>query len=173
LDEKFFAGENKLGSVNVNSGSVESLDRVDGDLVLAEGARVKARDGRRVEVGGSIQFEGNCVFECSLAANSVRGEDGELVVEGDLSVVKTIRIQEGSLEVGGNLTAETIEVDKEVSVGKNFTALDVEVGGKLEVGGNAKAAEIEVGGDFEAGRNAEAKKLEVGGTAQIEGETTI
>lgn len=48
-----------MGSVNVNSGSVETLDRVDGDLNLADGATVRAKDSKNVEVSGSVQYEGN------------------------------------------------------------------------------------------------------------------
>jgi len=44
----------------------------------------------------------------------VRGRYGDLVVQGDLSVEKSIKIYEGSLEVEGNLTAGDVEVDKKL-----------------------------------------------------------
>ena len=69
---------------------------------------------KKVEVSGIVQFEGAVTFNCSLSADSVRGRYGDLVVQGDLSVEKSIKIYEGSLEVEGNLTAGDVEVDKKL-----------------------------------------------------------
>jgi len=118
---------------------------------VAENSTVKAKDKRFITIAGAIHCEGDCTFDCSVSALSLRGRDGEIIVNGDLLINKSVRVTaDGSLRVEGNLSAMEIEVDKELYVGRNLTAEKVDVGGKLGVGGDAKAEDIDVGGKFEA-----------------------
>ena len=161
-----------MSNISVSRGSTEVLDKVDGDLYVAEGATVRAKDSRKVEVSGAVQFEGDCAFACSLSTNSVKGRGGDMSVEGDLSVERTVRIRDGGLDIGGSFSAREVEVDKRASVGKDLSAEKFDVGGKARVGGNTKAREIDVGGSFEAHGDVEAEKIEAGGSITIQGTTS-
>jgi len=46
-----------MGSVNVQSGSVEVLDKVDGDLNLANGATVRAKDSKKSRFQASFSLK--------------------------------------------------------------------------------------------------------------------
>ena len=145
------------------------LGIVEGDLYLSDGACVRAGDSEKVEVRGTVQYVGDCTFKCSLSAGLIRGRRGDLTVDGDLSVERSIRIHDGGLEVSGDLSAKNIEVDRAVLVGKNLSVESIEVGGKIKVEGDTKGGKIEVGGSFEAQGDVEAEQIEAGGTVKIDG----
>ena len=135
--------------VSVPRGSTMTLGTVEGDLYLSEGATVKAEGlAEKVSVSGLVRCDGDCTFECGLTADSLRGKRGTVTVRGDLSITRSIRIDRGHLVVEGDVSADTIEVDRSASVGKNLTAKNVQVGGKLKVEGNTKAEEQMWGGPF-------------------------
>jgi cytoskeletal protein CcmA (bactofilin family) len=159
-----------LSSIRIPPNSTVEIDRIEGDLHVAENSTVKAKDKRFITIAGAIHCEGDCTFDCSVSALSLRGRDGEIIVNGDLLINKSVRVTaDGSLRVEGNLSAMEIEVDKELYVGRNLTAEKVDVGGKLGVGGDAKAEDIDVGGKFEADGKVETEKMDVGGSFRGKG----
>ncbi|HIE18349.1 TPA: polymer-forming cytoskeletal protein [Candidatus Bathyarchaeota archaeon] len=160
-----------MADVKLSSDSVQFLDKVEGNLYVADGVTVRAKRSDTVTVLGTIRYEGDCSFECNLKADSIKGRHGTIAVKGNLTVMKKIEIHRGSLEVEGNLSARDIEVDKKVMVKENLEVENIVVGGKIIVSGNTKAVKIEAGGTLEVHGDLTAEKIDVGGSAKIEGAT--
>jgi len=89
-----------MSSIRVPQGSTVSLDKVEGDLYVSKNATVKAKDSQ-IMVSGAIRCEGDC----------------EIAVTGNLSIERSIIVDDGSLNVDGSLTAREVEVDKKLNVG--------------------------------------------------------
>jgi cytoskeletal protein CcmA (bactofilin family) len=152
---------------SIPSRSTVILDTVNGDLELGRHTTVKASKAQAtVTVLGMVYCEGDDVFECSLSAENLEAE-GTVGIQGDLEIKGTVEVEDGSLEVYGNMTAEKIDVDRTLYVKENFTGTDVDVGGSMEVEGNAKAENIEVGGTFDAKGAVTAESIEVGGSLTV------
>ena len=155
--------------VSVPRGSTVTLGFIDGDLHVGGDSTIKAEEGlRSTTVSGIVRCEGECFFNCGLIAESLDGHDGDITVEGDLSVNK-VRVRKGGLHVIGNLSAKTLDVDRKVTVEKNLNVERVRVGGSLEVRGDTKALDVEVGGSYKASGNVEMETINVGGTVDIGG----
>ncbi|HDO41394.1 MAG TPA: hypothetical protein ENH03_00640, partial [Candidatus Bathyarchaeota archaeon] len=160
-----------MSSIRVPQGSTVSLDKVEGDLHVSKNATVKAKDSQ-IMVSGAIRCEGDCTFDCSVSALSLRGRNCEIAVTGDLSIERSIIVDDGSLNVDGSLTAREVEVDRKLNVGRDLTANNIRVGRTLKIGGNTKAENVNVGGKFEAQGNVNIKDLDVGGKAEVNGSIT-
>ena len=121
--------ENIMSGRTVPSRSTVVLDTVEGDLEVGEHTVVKGKDAAsRVAVSGTVYFEGDCVFECSLAAENLDGEN-DITVKGDLEVRNRVKIEDGRLTVLGRMTAKKVDVDRSVTVEKDFEAEEIDVGG--------------------------------------------
>jgi len=167
----------------VPSGSTATLHIVEGDLKVGKNALVRGSGTPPiVTVSGSVQCQGDCLFECSLVAQNLLA-DGYVVVKGDLEVKERVKIGNGigfgwvhgkaMLNVEGKMTARTVDIDNRLSVGKDFEAETVDVGGRLEVKGKTAAQLIDVGGSFSATGEVEAQTIDVGGSVRIESKVKV
>ncbi|MEM2739620.1 MAG: hypothetical protein QXQ29_02315, partial [Candidatus Bathyarchaeia archaeon] len=88
-----------MGDTSIPQGSTAILDRVEGNLYVADDAVVKAKDSKAITVLGTIHCKGDCIFDCSVSATSLKGSDGRVTVRGDLVIGRSVRIDDGSLSV--------------------------------------------------------------------------
>ncbi|MFQ6065045.1 MAG: hypothetical protein ACE5L6_06180, partial [Candidatus Bathyarchaeia archaeon] len=139
------------GDMKVPPRSTITLGSVDGDLTIGRGATIRGEGvPPKVNVSGTIECCGDCMFRCNVSADDFEGERGDVVVQGDLEVKGEVEIQNGRLDVEGTLNAKNVDIDKSLRVGKDLEAGDVDVGGSLEVKGNTRVRTIDVGGRFRA-----------------------
>ena len=150
---------------------MKEIDEVEGDLSVDGGVVRASKPGGIIRVSGYTDCRDDCTFESSLATFELRGRDGDILVEGDLSVQDSVKIRRGRLEVSGDLTSKKMEVDRSVSVGGNMDVERARVGGTLRVRGTSKAVHVDVGGSFKTESDAEVEEIDVGGSVQIEGST--
>lgn len=144
----------------VERGRSVTLSVVDGDLLL-EGSTVLPAD-RIVVVHGTVLVRHRSVVKGSLKADSVRGE-GDLEVQGDLEG-GDVRLDDGaSLEVGGNLRADSVDVPNTLKVTGSTNVDDLDVGGTAFLTGPAKTDDVRVGGTLKALAMLEADGVRVGG----------
>jgi len=145
-----------LAAVKVPANSIAELNEVEGDLHIDENAVIGAGDpAKGIVVSGKIRCK-NCLFNCNVFALSLRGEGGEITVDGSLMVENLVKVIDGSLSVRGELHAKKIEVDE-----------------KLMVEGDVRAGEISVGKIFETHGNVEAEKIYVGDKITVDGNLTL
>lgn len=156
-------------SLRVERDATAELDVVEGNLVIGEGATIKAKSGDKVVVKGRVVFEGDSDFLSSLEARDLRGEECRVRISGDLIVLESVYLEDGELSVEGQLVAREVDVDKRVRVKRNLRCERLSVGGSLEVGGGIDSAELSVGGSVSASGNARGNLLKVGGSVGVKG----
>ncbi len=153
--------------------STVTLNVVEGDLEVGRRAVVKGEGvPPKVRVSGTVYVEGDCIFECSLYAENLDGED-DVTVYGDLEVGSRVSIEDGRLVVSGNMTAKRVDVDRSLRVRKDFKVGEVDVGGSLEVDGATTARRIDVCGAFKAEGEVKAESMDVGGSVRIRSKADI
>ena len=75
--------------------AVQMLGVVQGDLTTGDSAVIRGEGTPpKVTVTGAVHCHGDCMFECSLSAQSLVG-DGYIVVKGDLEVKDDVKIGDG------------------------------------------------------------------------------
>jgi cytoskeletal protein CcmA (bactofilin family) len=163
----------------VDRGTTANLGRIEGNLKVGHGAKIKASDGNLVYVTGVALFEGSAEIRCDFECDSLVGEHrGALKVDGDLTVRKgldvahsvecTGTIRAAEIDVGGKVRARSISSER-VRVGGIVEVLDslegktVEVGGKVRVMGPVKIEDLDVGGVAEVGGGLISGNIKVGG----------
>jgi predicted acyltransferase (DUF342 family) len=180
-------GEERMKSnVSVPPGGVITIGDVDGDLEVGRRATVKASAPQsKIIVKGRVYCAGDDTFEASLQAEGFEAEQ-DVVVLGDLEVTDEVEVDDGRLEVYGNMIAEDVDISDMLHVHKNLKVTKVDVGGRLRVEGTVSSRYVDVGGAFESEgevvgdkidvggsfrtkSNVDIKDLEVGGTAEIKG----
>lgn len=160
-------------NISIPSHQTVTLDVVEGNLSLGRHATVKGVGNSLVlKVSGAIFCEGNNVFECYVSAKALES-DGNVTVHGDLIVEGEVEVEDGWLEVHGNMSAKSIDIDYALRVSGNLITEEVDVGGSIKVEGNAKAKEIEAGGSFESKGETAAEKIDVGGSVSVESKVDI
>lgn len=148
-------------------GNTVKLSQVDEDLRVGDRTTIECvGEGNSLKVEGEIRCEGRVRFTGSVSCTSFRGDDCKIST-GSLST-DSLAIRDGSLDVLGDLTSKSIDVDKQLSVTGKTEADEIEVGGTLELS-SAKARIIEVGGKFRSSSDVEAEEIDVGGTVEIKG----
>jgi cytoskeletal protein CcmA (bactofilin family) len=158
---------------NVPSGARTTLDTVEGDLTVGRHAVISGSGpSAEVKVQGTIYCQGNDLFECSVSAERLEAE-GDLVVRGNMTIAEDVQVEDGRVEVSGNLTSGRVDVDESLYVGQSLQADKVDVGGSLKVDGKVKIASVDVGGSFVARGDAEIGKVDVGGSVRLESESSI
>jgi len=110
--------------------TTKDISEVEGNLIVDDAVVRAEQPGETIKVSGATECRDDCVFESGLTTSELRGRDGDILVDGDLTVENLIKIKRGELEVRGNLTSKKIEVDRRVEVTGD---LDVEQG---RVGGS-------------------------------------
>src|SRR5580693_3453157 len=93
----------------VEKGSTTQLEDVDGELTVGRGARITPAKGRLVTVSGAVYFEGDAEVDCDLSCDSLDVERGQLRVDGDLTVAKSMDVAH-TLKVSDTIRAGEIEV---------------------------------------------------------------
>jgi cytoskeletal protein CcmA (bactofilin family) len=150
-------------AARVERGQTVTLSVVDGDL-LVDGGTI-GTEGGRVEVRGTVVVRHKGVVRGSLTAEAVKG-DGPLTVEGDL-YSEEIRLENGaSLEVGGDLGSELLDVPRLLKVKGRSKIEDMKVGGEAELIGDAEVESAHVGGALRATGKLTAEDVKVGGTVE-------
>ena len=157
--------------IRVPRRTLKELDRVEGDLIVDSGTVRAIKPGFMVKVTGVTDCNDDCIFESSLSTTELRGKGGDVTVEGDLEVEKSIKINRGSLEVFRNLKAEKLDVDRSTRVSGEMLVEDIRVGGTVRVKGVAKAYQLDVGGSFRAESDTEIDEIDVGGSVNVDGKT--
>ena len=153
--------------------STVTLSSVEGDLEVGRRAVVKGEGSPpKVVVSGTVYVEGDCVFDCSLSAENLDGED-DVTVNGDLDVRNRVHIEDGRLVVSGSMNAKRVDVDRSLRVEKDFKFDDVDVGGRLEVEGTTTGKKIDVGGTFQAEGEVVTESIDVGGSVRIKSKVEI
>ena len=94
--------------VRIPRRTLKEIDEVEGDLSVDEGVVRASKPGGGIRVSGYTECRDDCTFESSLVTSELRGRDGDILVEGDLSVQDSIKIKRGRLEVSGNLTSHCV-----------------------------------------------------------------
>lgn len=156
----------------IRSSNTITLDVVDGDLELDRQATVKGSGvPPKVKVCGTVHCSGDTIFDGDLSAENLEAES-TVVIHGDLEILNTVEVEDGRLEVHGNVSAKHVDVDDAIYVGKDLTVHEIEVGGSLTVNGNVNAEEVEVGGAFRA-KEIAAKNVEVGGSLLAESQVDM
>ena len=159
--------------ISVPPRSTLTLDFVDGDLTVGARAVVKGTGSpSTVKVAGTVFCEEDVNFECSLSARNLEAED-DVTIHGDLVIEETAEVSDGRLEVRGNMTARTVEVDDALYVSEDLTATKVDVGGSIHVDGNVKADDVDVGGSFHAKGEANIDSIDVGGSMHADSKVNI
>ena len=103
---------------SVPSRSMVTLCNVNGDLEVGRHATVRGSSSPpKVTVSGTVHCEGDDTFECSLSAESLEAEDN-VIVHGDLEIRDKVEVEDGSLEVKGNMTATKADVDNTLCVSR-------------------------------------------------------
>lgn len=153
--------------------STVTLSSVEGDLEVGRRAVVKGEGSPpAVAVSGTVYAEGDCVFDCSLSAENLDGED-DITINGSLEVRNRVKIEDGRLVVSGDMSAKRVDVDKSLRVEKDFEFDDVDVGGRLEVRGSTTGVKINVGGAFDASGEVETESIDVGGSVRIRSKVDV
>jgi len=162
-----------LVDVNVPKGASVTLGRVEGQLDVANGAKIRAADRNLVVVTGEARFGGNAKVECDLECESLRVEHSgkmgyaDLLVLGNLTVHGRLDVS-NSIEVEGAMNAEEVDVGGRVRA-RSVSCKRMRVGGIAEISESLKAESVEVGGKIEARGVFDVKDLQVGGKAEIGG----
>ncbi|MEM3010728.1 MAG: hypothetical protein QXE76_02860, partial [Candidatus Bathyarchaeia archaeon] len=100
------------GNIVVPPRSAVTLDVVEGNLQVGDGATIKGSGfPPKVKVSGRVYCKGHCTFECNLQAEGFEGEE-DITILGDLEIKNNVRIKDGRLEVDGKMTASTVDVDE-------------------------------------------------------------
>jgi predicted acyltransferase (DUF342 family) len=150
------------------------IDAIEENLFVGRHSTIKAKTGETIFVKGDVEFEGDCNVLSSLHANNFNlKNEGRIRVNGNLTVEKSIRFEDGELVVSGRLEAEDVDVGKMVKVDKGLKCRNIGVGGILEVGEDVDAENISVGGTVSVQGNVTGKKLGVGGTLNVKGSTEL
>lgn len=156
-------------TTTVSRGATMKIGRVDGDLELHENTQVEPEGTSPVEVSGKVHCHGRAEFRGSLTCNEFFGDEGRLLIQGDLKAQHDIEVKHGDLMVEGRLEARSVEVDDRLEVRQDAKATEFDVGGHLEVAGSITAESVDVGGFFRVGGAAEVERIDVGGMADIKG----
>ncbi|MCK4497946.1 hypothetical protein KAU25_01975 [Candidatus Bathyarchaeota archaeon] len=152
----------------VASGSKATLSTVEGDLEVGRRAVVQGEGSPpKISVSGTVYTEDDCLFECGLSAENLDGE-GDLTIEGDLEIRNRVSLDDGRLDVQGNMKAQRVDVGKSLRTKGDLEANYVDVGGKLDVGGETTAKKIDVGGAFTSKGRTKAENIDVGGSVEVE-----
>jgi cytoskeletal protein CcmA (bactofilin family) len=155
--------------LRVPRGSTLEIAILEEDLRAEENSRVVCTgEGKSLKVQGDIRCEGSVEFVGNVTCRDFRGDYGK-VKSGSL-FCQSLSIRDGSMEVIGDLTTGSVDVDKRLSVSGRTEAEYIEVGGVLNLG-SVKARSIEVGGTFRSTSDVEVEEIDVGGTVVIEGKT--
>jgi cytoskeletal protein CcmA (bactofilin family) len=155
--------------LRVDRGTMLEIDVVEGDLLVGDGATVKAKSGERVVVKGKVEFEGDSDVLSSLEARDLRGKRCRVNISGDLIVSGSIYIEDGDLVTEGQLVAKDVDVDRRVVVRGNLKCEMLSVGGSLEVGGDVEAVDLSVGGSVTTHGSLKGSVLKVGGSFDVDG----
>ena len=164
---------NVTTDVTVSRGNSRVLNRVEGDLRVEDATLSSDSSDNTIYVTGSTFCSGDCTFNCNLKTESLEGQDGDIIVEGNLEVGHLIRIRDGKLRCGTNLSAERVDVDKRVDVSGNVNLKSMDVDGSVNIEGDIQSTSINVGGGFKAKGKVNSEKLDVGGSAEIGSEADI
>jgi cytoskeletal protein CcmA (bactofilin family) len=162
-----------MQDLDVKRGETATLDKVEGDLRVGSGAKIKAANGKRAVVTGGVWFEGSAEIECDFDCGSMRlvghgyGFGGNIDVAGDLTVQKGADI-DAALSVEGNLKAEYVDVGGHLKA-KDIVSGRVRVGGHLRAEGKLEAGSVEVGGHLTVAGNVKLGDLRVGGHVKVGG----
>jgi cytoskeletal protein CcmA (bactofilin family) len=154
--------------VRVPRGTHKHIDEVDGDLIVNDATVSAETPGGVIKVHGVTECRDDCRFESSLETTELRGSSGDILVQGDLTATRLVKLKRGRLEVDGNLVTPKIDVDKSVDVSGDLDTGLARVGGSITVEGNAKATRVDVGGSFKVFSQAEIEEIDVGGSVTIE-----
>ena len=156
-----------MPDMRVEKGSTVSLEKVEGELRVASGARITAAKSGLVTVTGGAYFEGNADVDCDFECDSLTVDRGRLNVTGNLTVHKgldvahtvnaTGMISAHDIDIGGKMLAKSVACGGAVRVGgvvdvkETLEAMSVEVGGKVDVSGAVKLKDLSVGGKADVG----------------------
>lgn len=156
-------------SSKIERGTIAEIDVVEGNLLVGEGATLKAKSGNKIFVNGRVDFEGDADILSSLEAKELWGEDCRIKISGDLTVTESIHLEDGDLIIEGQLVAGDVDVDRRVRVKDSLKCKVLSVGGSLEVGGDIEAVELSVGGSISVRNNIKGDALKVGGSVDVKG----
>lgn len=148
--------------ISVPPRSTETLDIVNGDLLMGRNAIVKGTGTPpKLKVSGTVRCEGGNILECDLSTENLEAEEN-VIIHGNLEVEDTVEVENGRLEVYGKMTAKHIDIDEALFVSKDLVTREVDVGGSLRVDGAVQAEDIDVGGTFEAKGEVTVGQIDVG-----------
>jgi cytoskeletal protein CcmA (bactofilin family) len=146
-----------------------TLSVVEGDLVIGRQATVKGRGmPLKVTVLGAVKCSEGAMFQCSLSTESFEGE-GDIVIQGDLEAKDRIRMDIGHLSITGKVKAKEIDVDSDLTVGGslevkgNIRAQSIDVGGSLSALGEVDVKKIKVRGSVIV-KGGRVNDIDVGGS---------
>jgi cytoskeletal protein CcmA (bactofilin family) len=157
-----------MGDVSVSKDATAKLGHVEGDLRVAQAARIEPED-KVIQVAGRVICEGDAEFHGSLSCSEFSARHGKIRVQGDLNAKGEVKVEDGQLTIDGSLEAATVSVDKTLWIGGNARADEFDVGGVLEVRGTISSKKVDVGGSFKVQGAAEVDEVGVGGTVDIAG----
>jgi cytoskeletal protein CcmA (bactofilin family) len=159
-----------MAKMSVERGATAVLERVEGDLEVGNGARIRAAQGNLVAVTGEARFKGNATIECDFECERLTVERwGKLSVHGNLSVHGRLDVS-NEVVVKGVMKAEDIDVGGRIGAG-SVSCKRMRVGGMADIVESLDADLAEVGGKIEAGGKLNVGELRVGGKAEIGGGT--
>lgn len=162
-----------VGKIFVPSRAKQKLSVVEGDLTIGRDAVIEGSGTPPVvKVLGSVYCEGRNIFEGSLEAEVFEGEY-DVWIHGNLTVRRSIELEDGHLEVNGNVTAGRVDIGSALYIDGDLHVEEVDIGGSLRVYGQVDSKEIDVGGSFEAKGRVKAERVDVGGNVSIESEVAI
>jgi cytoskeletal protein CcmA (bactofilin family) len=158
---------------HVQHGETAILNRVEGELIVGDHARIKAANGKSVVVTEGAYFDGGVDIFCNFECESMRvkgrgyGFGARVAVRGDLTVHGATDV-EASLEVDGDLKSEDVDVGGHLK-SKNVFSKHVRTGGYMQIEGSLEAESVDVGGHLSVPGNVRLSDLHVGGHAKVGG----
>ncbi len=144
---------------------------IDGDVDIKNCRSWMPAEGDEIVITGEVRIQGDLDILGTLKAGSLHARTREaIVIDGDLILEKSARVEKGSLQVRGSVKGREIRADASVKIGHDLECSTGSGSGSVKVGGNAKAERLTGGGSVLIEGDAEVKEIRAGGSAKIHGE---
>jgi len=143
-------------------GEMKTLSVVQGDLRVKDSEISSDAEDDTVRVSGAVICQGDCVFNCGLVAEKIEGSDTDLSVNGDVLARRGVRLEEGELTVRGNLTADVVDLGRDLTVSGDVKCTEVNVDGSIRVGGSTESELILAGRSLRLASEARIDRIQVG-----------
>ncbi len=146
------------------------LGTFEGDVEIKDCQYLVPQQGNTIVIGGTLRIDGDTTIEGSVKAYALEAKTRDrIIIEGDLEIETTAKVDKGSLEVHGSVKAKQIEADGSLSIDGNLNCGAAKGGGSLRVGGNAVAQRLMGGGSVKVEGDAKAERINAGGSVKIGG----